>query len=86
MANPADTMNNLLVSNVPEISKAAKRANQYLEELEGNKITPTEYDDLIDDLIRLDRIDKSMVTLEVYREIVKAYQYLATLKSLTSLL
>ncbi len=82
----ANQINKLLVSEIPQISKAARRANQFTEELEGNLITKDEYDNLLEDLLRLDKIDQSMVTLEAYREIAKAYQILLTLKTLTTLL
>jgi len=80
-----ETLNKLLVSKIPEVKEAAERAKELVIRLEANEITKSEFDELIDDLTRVDNIDRSMITLERYNEIMTAIKILITLKSLTSI-
>lgn len=79
-------LNKLLFSEIPEVVEAAKRAKQLVIRLESKELTKDEFDELIDDLTRIDNIDRSMITMEAFREIVQAFEVIMTLKSLASLI
>lgn len=80
-----ETLNQLLVSKIPEVKEAAERAKELVLRLEAKEITKSEFDELIDDLTRIDNIDRAMITLQRYNEIMMAIKILVTLKSLTSI-
>lgn len=79
-------LNDLLVSEIPEIAEAAQRAQQITARYEAQEITADEFKELIDDLTNIDNIDRSMITIEAFREIKKAFDIIMTLKALASLL
>lgn len=76
----------LLSSNIPEIVSAANEAIILLDQLKDNKITKSEFDELIDDLTLMDNINRDMITLEVYIDIQRAFVFIMTLKSITTLI
>ena len=80
-----ETLNQLLVSKIPEVKEAAERAKELVLRLKANEINKSEFDELIDDLTRIDKIDRSMITLQRYNEIMAAVKIIITLKSLTSI-
>lgn len=80
-----ETLNQLLVSKIPEVKEAAERAKELVLRLEAKEISKSEFDELIDDLTRIDNIDRSMISLQRYNEIMMAIKIILTLKSLTSL-
>lgn len=89
MENPqhqisTETLNQLLVSKIPEVKEAAERAKELVIRYEADEITKDEFDELIDDLTRIDNIDRAMITLQRYNEIMAAIKIIITLKSLTS--
>lgn len=79
-------LNDLLVSEIPEVAEAAQRAQQITARYEAQELTADEFKELIDDLANIDRIDRSMMTIEAFREIKKAFDIIMTLKALASLL
>ncbi|PPD52559.1 MAG: hypothetical protein CTY12_06350 [Methylotenera sp.] len=79
-------LNTLLVSEIPEVVEAAQRAQQITARYEAEELTADEFKELIDDLVNIDRIDRSMITVEAFREIKQAFDIIMTLKSITSLL
>ena len=79
------TLNQLLVSKIPEVKEAAERAKELVLRLEAKEITKSEFDELIDDLTRIDNIDRAMISLQRYNEIMAAVKIIITLKSLTSI-
>lgn len=85
MANNQD-LADMITSHIPLIANSAARAQHIKAEFEAGRLSHDEYKDLIDDISRLDNIDKEMFTIEVYREIVQALAYIATLKDLASFL
>lgn len=80
-----ETLNQLLVSKIPEVKEAAERAKELVDRLEKDEITKSEFDELIDDLTRIDNIDRDMISLQRYNEIMAAIKIILMLKSLTSL-
>lgn len=80
-----ETLNQLLVCNIPEVVEMASKTTKYAMQLHNQEITKDEFDDLIDDLTRIDNIDRSMISLERYREIMTAIAVILKLKSIVSL-
>lgn len=76
----------LLTSGIPLIAVTAQQARDYAMELKDGKITQAEYEDLLEDLTCLENIDSKLFQVEIYREVCKAFQYLATLKAIASFL
>lgn len=72
----------LVGSPVPEIASAAFRAIELRSKLANKAISQEEYDELFDDITRLDRIDSEMFTEEVFLGINQAYTIIMTLKSI----
>ena len=79
-------LNNLLISEIPEVAQAAHRAQVLMARRISNELTQDEFEELIDDLANIDNIDRSMITLETYREIVQAFEIIMALKGAASLL
>ena len=80
------SLQDLLTSKIPVVYDAAHKAEKYLAEFQAHQLSQDEYNDLIDDIARLDTIDQNMTELETYREITIAFNIILELKSLTSLL
>lgn len=74
----------LAKSSVPEVADAATRALELVNLLEKNEITAEEFDDLIDDVINIEKINQNMNELELNRQIVIVVQTILTLKTLMS--
>ena len=75
----------LATSDVFEIKTAATTALHYTEQYHKGELSAPEFCELLDDLIRLDRIDQAMFTEAVYLKIRQAYTILLTLKTLASI-
>lgn len=80
-----ETLNQLLVSKIPEVKEAAERAKELVLRLKSGEISKDEFDELIDDLTRIDNIDRAMISLQRYNEIMTAINIIIMLKSLTSI-
>lgn len=80
-----ERLNDLLVSEIPEVVEAAQRATQLVARFKAKELTKDEFDELIDDLTRIDNIDRSMITMEAFRELVEAFTIIVALKSLASI-
>lgn len=74
----------LAKSSVPEVADTAIRALDLVKLLENQEITPSEFDDLIDDVINIEKINQNMTELELNRQIVIVVQTILTLKTLMS--
>jgi hypothetical protein len=72
-------------SNNIDIAHAAIRAIELNKQLANGVLSADEYNDLLDDVIKLNDIEKDMMTIDIYRLIVKAYNTILALKTLTSL-
>ncbi len=75
----------LTKSSVPEVADAAIRSLELVTLLENNEITSEEFDDLIDDVLNIEKINQNMSELELNRQIVVFVQTILTLKSLMSI-
>ena len=84
--NNTEDLNALLSSPIPEVVTAAKRAIELNERLSRREISLDEYGELIDDIARLERIDKAMFQQEVYIAISKAYKVILALKTIVPLI
>lgn len=80
-----EVLNKLLISEIPEVVTAAQRADVITSKFQSGELTKSEFDELIDDITKIDNIDRNMVNIEIYREIKQAFDVIMTLKSLTSL-
>ena len=76
----------LLDSPIPEVVSAAQKAIALNEKLARKEISLSEYNELIDDIARLDRIDSAMMKQEVYIAISKAYKVIVALKTFAPLI
>lgn len=72
-------------SSVPEIATAAKQALKLFDSMQAGSISPSEFIELLDDVVKLDKIQQNMMAIEVYRLINQAYHTILTLKTLASL-
>ena len=84
--NNTEDLNALLSSPIPEVVTAAKRAIELNERLSRREISLDEYSELIDDIARLERIDKAMFKQDVYIAISKAYKVILALKTIVPLI
>lgn len=75
----------LTESPIHHISQAATKALELNRELVNGNLTAAEYNELLDDVVRLDSIEKDMISIEIYRLIVQAYHTILTLKTIASL-
>jgi transcriptional regulator of nitric oxide reductase len=75
-------LNDLLLSKIPEVADAARRANELIIEYQSHQISKSEFEELIDDLTNIDKIDRSMISLERYNELMTALKIIVTLKTL----
>ena len=80
------TLNPLLTSKISEVRQAAEQAANLSEQLKAGDLTQSEFDELIDDITRIEQINKDMFNLTVYMDIQKAFQIILTLKSIVTLL
>lgn len=80
-----DSVKELTSSSDPVISNAAKRALYLNQELINGAITSDEFNELLEDVVKLDKINQEMLTVEAYRLIVLAYKTIVTLKTISSL-
>ena len=76
----------LLDSPYPAVVNAATRAIEIHQRYMNHQVSEQEYNDLIDDIVRLDRIDQAMFTEKTFMIIKKAYGVILALKTLTSIL
>lgn len=72
-------------SNVVEISIAATKALDLVDKLKEQKITKEEFDELLTDVVNLNHISEEIQVMDFYRQMVRAYQTILTLKTLMSL-
>ncbi len=72
-------------SSIAEIAQAATKAIELNAQLINGVLSADEYNDLLDDVIKLNDIKRDMITIDVYRLMVKAYNTILTLKTLSSL-
>jgi hypothetical protein len=79
-------LNNLLVSEIPEIVLSANRAAEILTRYEKQEISKSEFDELIDELTNLNNISVAMINVETQREIVSAFNLILTLKAVTGII
>lgn len=77
-----ENLNDLLLSKIPEVADAARRANELVVEYQAGQISKSEFEELIDDLTNIDNIDRSMISLERYNELMTALTIIVTLKTL----
>lgn len=75
-------LNDLLLSKIPEVADAARRANELIIEYQAGQLSKSEFEELIDDLTNIDKIDRSMISLERYNELMIALKLIVTLKTL----
>lgn len=80
-----DEVKELTKSNIPQIALAATKALALNQELVNGTITADEYNELLEDVVKLDNIEKDMLTIELARLVVKAYNTILTLKTIASL-
>ena len=73
----------LLSSPIPEIRTAAQQAVSLNGKLSRKEISYSEYVELMDDISRLDRIDKAMFKEEVFIAIKKAYEIIKAVRMLS---
>jgi hypothetical protein len=78
--NENKNLNELLKSPIPEVVTAAQHAILLNDRYARKEITLSEYNELIDDIARLDRIDKAMFKEEVFIAIKKAYEIIKALR------
>jgi hypothetical protein len=71
----------LLNSPIPEVVTAAQHAITLNERFARKEISLSEYNELIDDIARLDRIDTAMFKEDVYVAVNKAYKIILALKT-----
>lgn len=76
----------LLSSPIPEVVNAAERAIALNEKLARREISISEYNELIDDITRLDKIDSAMYKEQAYIAIAKAYKIIVALKTFAPML
>ncbi len=75
----------LTKSPIPEIANAAIRALELYELVNLNQLTKSEFEELLDDVVRLDNINQEMIAIETLRLIAAAYDTILTLKNLASI-
>lgn len=76
----------LIGSPVKEVAEAAFKAVELRSKRSTHAISEAEYNELFDDITRLETINQAMFTEEVYLKIKQAYTVIMTLKSITSLI
>jgi len=86
MSESLKDVESLLDSEVPEISEAAQKALDLNIRLKAKEISQEEYVDLLEDIGRLENIDRAMYTESVYLAIYQAYAAIIALKTLTSII
>lgn len=75
----------LLNSDNEFIRDLAKQAVQFRKDFDDKKITASEFQELMDDLLDLKKIDDARFTSEVYCMVVNAVNVLITLKTLAQI-
>lgn len=86
--NNSDILNKvkqLTESDCSETSSAAKKALLLVEKVQNNEMTKAEFDDIIDDLTSLEHINDNMKEMDLYRQVITAYQAILQLKTMMSL-
>ena len=68
-----DKLKLLLYSDVEVIKRTATKAIEYKELYDKNQISKQEFEDLIIDLTRIERIDKELYTFDLYTKINQAF-------------
>jgi hypothetical protein len=81
-----DEIIKLLTSDIMEITTAAKEALELKSMLDAKSISQEEFNELIDDLVNLDKININMLLLETYLRIKQAFNIILTIKSLISII
>jgi hypothetical protein len=79
-------INQLLVSPIAEVVQVAERAKAFKTQLDASVITLSEFKELITDLQHLDHINKNMIEVERWREIVQAVEVLNMIRQWAPLL
>jgi hypothetical protein len=81
-----EEVQDLTKSPVTLISEAAIKALTLNQDFVNGKLTAEEYNELLEDVVKLDDINKQMEAVETERIIVKAYNTILTLKTIASLI
>ncbi|MEM2159469.1 MAG: hypothetical protein QXN55_00790 [Candidatus Nitrosotenuis sp.] len=68
------TINDILISPIPEVKDLGERAVTLKKQLDEKQITEDEFTELLEDIKSLNNIHKEMVSLETWRELLKAVQ------------
>jgi len=76
----------LTKSPVSLISEAATKALALNQDFVNGKLAADEYNELLEDVVKLDDINRQMEAVETERMIVKAYNTILTLKTIASLI
>jgi hypothetical protein len=74
------------IQQIPTTKYAMDKALEYIDMLQSNTISKSEFDDLIDDLTNIEDINEEMFTVECYREIAVAFKIITTLKTIVSII
>lgn len=74
------TLNDFLISKVPEVTSLATRAKELNDMLGRGELTRGEFEELVGDLTDLKNINENMYDLEAWREIQKTVDFLKNLK------
>jgi len=76
-----EELTELLSSPIPEIASAAQKAVELNAKLARREISISEYNELISDIARQDKIDSAMFREDLYVAILKAYKIILALKT-----
>ena len=86
MKQNTETLNNLLISSIPQVVNMAKETQKLLAKRETGAISQSEFEELMEDLTRLDTIDRRMISLEAWREINKAVDIIIKSKTVAAII
>jgi predicted RNA binding protein with dsRBD fold (UPF0201 family) len=70
------TINDILLSPIPEVKELGQRAAALKKQFDEKQISEDEFNELLEDIKSLNNIHKEMVSLETWRELLKAVQIL----------
>ncbi|MGZ8924332.1 MAG: hypothetical protein ACXW2E_00480 [Nitrososphaeraceae archaeon] len=80
-----EKLNSFLLSDIPEVVNTTKRAQLLIDKRLANQISNDEFDELMADLTNIDNINRSMISLEAYRELAELVSTIISIKSTISL-
>lgn len=80
------TLNDFLLSPIPEVVNIAKKLNDLREKYIAGLIDESELLELSEDLVRIDETRRDMISMEAYHEIVQLGEFVKNVKVFMNLI